>query len=77
MPYQYLIDKRLVVTSDAFWAIPEIVPRREVRRGYIGYPNFTQYHQQYMLPLTVSKNQEQRRKHRHHRRSHNHQQNNK
>jgi len=73
VPYQYLIDKRLVATGDAFWAIPEIVPRRMMRRGYISYPNFTQYHQQYMLPLTDGNHQEQRRKQRHHRQRHYHQ----
>jgi hypothetical protein len=70
VPYKYLIDKRLVVTADAFWAIAEIVPRRMKRRGYISYPNFTQYHQQYMLPLTDKNYQEQQQKYRYRRRRH-------
>ena len=55
-----------MLTADAFWAIAAIVPRREMRRGYISYPNFTQYHQQIMLPLTDANYQKQRQ--RHHRR---------
>jgi hypothetical protein len=73
VPYQYLIDKRLVAMGDSFWAIVEIVPRKMMRRGYFSYPNFTQYHQQYMLPLTRGNYQEQRQKHRHRRRKHHYQ----
>jgi hypothetical protein len=70
VPYKYLIDKRLVATGDSFWAIPAIISRRKMRRGYFSYPHFTQYNQQYMLPLTDSNYQEQRRKHHHPRHRH-------
>lgn len=66
-----MIDKRLVVTSDAFWAIPEIVPRKLARRGYMSYPNFTQYHMQHMISppdqqfFYQQRRQRQRRSHRH------------
>ncbi len=68
MPYKYLIDKRLVATVDAFWAIAEIVPRQMQIRGYISYPNFTEYHQQYMLSHIDKNYQEQRQKDRYRRR---------
>ncbi|CAF1277618.1 unnamed protein product [Adineta steineri] len=53
LPYEYLIDRRLVATADSFWAIAQILPRKQVRRGYFSYPNFTRYHQQHMLPVTT------------------------
>jgi hypothetical protein len=53
IPYQYLIDKRFVSTSDSFWAIAGIIPRGMRKGGYIGYPNFTLYHQRHMFPLTA------------------------
>ncbi len=62
-----MIDKRLVATADAFWAIAEIIPRNMMKRGYISYPNFTEYHQQYMLSDRMKNYFEQRRKHRYRR----------
>jgi hypothetical protein len=65
-----LIDKRLVATADTFWAIAEIIPRNMMRRGYISYPNFTEYHQQYMLSVEAKNYLEQRQKHHSHRPRH-------
>jgi hypothetical protein len=70
VPYQYLIEKRLVSTTDAFWAIPEIIPRSMMRRGYVSYPNFTEYHQQYMLSHKFQTNSEQHVRRRFRRRRH-------
>ncbi|UJR22213.1 hypothetical protein I4U23_025277 [Adineta vaga] len=46
VPYEYLIDKRLVAPESTFWAIVQIIPREAMKRGYVNYPNFTQYHWQ-------------------------------
>jgi hypothetical protein len=57
IPYRYLIDKRLVSTTDAFWAIADIVSRAIRRRGYVSYPNFNEYHRQVMLSTNELKYQ--------------------
>ncbi|CAF0771262.1 unnamed protein product [Adineta ricciae] len=44
VPYQYLVDRRLVAPESTFWAVAQIIPRKMMRRGYLSYPNFTQYH---------------------------------